>query len=44
MSTGPDPLRFGGSDNVTRFLEQADLTDVERNAIAHGNAEALMRI
>ena len=31
-------------DNVTRFLEQANLTDVERNAIAHGNAEALMRI
>ena len=31
-------------DNVGRFLEQADLTDVEGNAIAHGNAEALMRI
>jgi predicted TIM-barrel fold metal-dependent hydrolase len=31
-------------DNVKEFLEQADLTDDERNAIAHGNAEKLMRI
>ncbi len=31
-------------DNVSDFLEQADLTDDERNAIAHGNAENVMRI
>ncbi|HEX3288230.1 MAG TPA: amidohydrolase family protein [Mycobacterium sp.] len=31
-------------DNVTSFLEQAGLTDDERSAIAHGNAEKLMRI
>jgi hypothetical protein len=29
---------------VKGFLEQADLADDERNAIAHGNAEKLMRI
>lgn len=31
-------------DNVRTFLEQADLTDVQRNAIAHRNAEDLLRI
>ena len=31
-------------DNVSEFLVQADLTDDERNAIAHGNAENVMRI
>ena len=31
-------------DNVSDFLEQADLTDGERNAIAHRNAENVMRI
>jgi uncharacterized protein len=31
-------------DNVTGFLEKADITDDERNAIAHVNAEKLMRI
>ena len=31
-------------DNVSDFLEQADLTDDERNAIAHRNAENVMRI
>ena len=31
-------------DNVSDFLEQADLTDEERNAIAHRNAENVMRI
>ena len=31
-------------DNVSDFLEQADLTDDERNAIAYQNAEKLMRI
>ena len=29
-------------DNVSEFLEQADLTDDQRNAIAHGNAENIM--
>lgn len=29
-------------DNVTDFLEQADLTDDQRTAIAHGNAEKVM--
>ena len=31
-------------DNVAAFLEEADLTDDERSAIAHRNAENLMRI
>lgn len=31
-------------DNVTDFLQQADLTDDQRNAIAHGNAENVMRL
>jgi predicted TIM-barrel fold metal-dependent hydrolase len=31
-------------DNVSEFLEHADLTDDERTAIGHGNAEKLMRI
>jgi predicted TIM-barrel fold metal-dependent hydrolase len=31
-------------DNVAEFLEKADLTDDERTAIAHRNAETLMRI
>ena len=31
-------------DNVSDFLEQADLTDDERTAIAHRNAENVMRI
>jgi predicted TIM-barrel fold metal-dependent hydrolase len=29
-------------DNVTDFLDQADLTEDQRNAIAHGNAEKVM--
>jgi predicted TIM-barrel fold metal-dependent hydrolase len=29
-------------DNVTEFLEQADLTEDQRTAIAHGNAEKVM--
>jgi uncharacterized protein len=29
-------------DNVSEFLEQADLTDEQRGAIAHGNAEVLL--
>ena len=31
-------------DNVSEFLEEADIADDKRNAIAHGNAENLMRI
>lgn len=31
-------------DNVTNFLEESQLSDDQRNAIAHGNAEALLRI
>jgi predicted TIM-barrel fold metal-dependent hydrolase len=31
-------------DNVTDFLEQADLSDAQREAIAHGNAEQVMKI
>ena len=31
-------------DNVSDFLERADLTDDERHAIAHRNAENVMRI
>jgi uncharacterized protein len=31
-------------DNVSEFLEQADLTEDERSAIAYRNAEKLMRI
>ncbi|KLO31366.1 amidohydrolase [Mycolicibacter heraklionensis] len=31
-------------DNVTEFLEQARLTDAQRHAIAHGNAEAVMGV
>jgi predicted TIM-barrel fold metal-dependent hydrolase len=31
-------------DNVTKFLEQAHLSDEQRNTIAHGNAESLLRI
>ena len=31
-------------DNVSDFLEQAELTDDQRNAIAHRNAENVMRI
>ncbi len=31
-------------DNVSDFLEQADLTDAQRNAIAHGNAEKVLRL
>lgn len=29
-------------DNVSEFLDRADLTDEQRGAIAHGNAEALL--
>ena len=31
-------------DNVSDFLEQADLTDEQRHAIAHRNAENVMGI
>lgn len=31
-------------DNVSSFLEEAALTDEQRHAIGHGNAEALLRI
>jgi uncharacterized protein len=31
-------------DNVSGFIEQADLTDDERSAIAHRNAENVMRL
>lgn len=31
-------------DDTTEFLSTADLSDHDRNAIAHGNAETLMRI
>jgi hypothetical protein len=31
-------------DNVSEFIEQADLSDDERTAIAHRNAEKVMRI
>jgi predicted TIM-barrel fold metal-dependent hydrolase len=31
-------------DNVSEFIEQADLSDDERTAIAHRNAENVMRI
>jgi uncharacterized protein len=31
-------------DNVSTFLEEAGITDEQRNAIAHGNAEKVMRI
>jgi predicted TIM-barrel fold metal-dependent hydrolase len=31
-------------DNVSDFIEQADLSDDERTAIAHRNAENVMRI
>jgi predicted TIM-barrel fold metal-dependent hydrolase len=31
-------------DNVSDFLEQAELTDDQRTAIAHRNAENVMRI
>ena len=31
-------------DNVSEFLEQAKLTDDQRNAIAHGNAENIMNL
>ncbi len=31
-------------DNVSEFLEQADLSDDQRNAIAHGNAESIMPV
>ncbi len=31
-------------DDVTEFLEQANLDDDQRNAIAHGNAESVLRI
>jgi hypothetical protein len=31
-------------DNVSDFIEQAELSDNERSAIAHGNAETVMRI
>jgi uncharacterized protein len=31
-------------DNVSEFLEQADLTEDERSAIAYRNAEKLVRI
>ena len=31
-------------DNVSGFLEEADLSDDQRSAIAHRNAESLMRI
>ncbi|WP_230987451.1 amidohydrolase family protein [Mycolicibacter heraklionensis] len=31
-------------DNVSTFLEQADLNDEQRHAIAHGNAERVMRL
>jgi uncharacterized protein len=31
-------------DNVSEFLEQADLTDDQRTAIAHRNAEEIMRV
>ncbi len=31
-------------DNVSEFLQQAKLTDDQRNAIAHGNAENIMNL
>jgi predicted TIM-barrel fold metal-dependent hydrolase len=31
-------------DNVCEFIERADLTEDDRHAIGHGNAETLMRI
>ncbi len=31
-------------DNVTTFLQQSGLSDTDTHAIAHGNAEALLRI
>lgn len=31
-------------ENVAEFLEQAELSDDQRNAIAHGNAESVLRI
>jgi predicted TIM-barrel fold metal-dependent hydrolase len=31
-------------DNVSEFIEHADLSDDERTAIAHRNAENVMRI
>ena len=31
-------------DNVSTFLQEADLTEDQRHAIGHGNAEALLRI
>jgi uncharacterized protein len=31
-------------DDVTEFLERVDLSTAEKNAIAHGNAEKLLRI
>jgi uncharacterized protein len=31
-------------DNVSEFLEEAKLTDDQRNAIAHGNAENIMKL
>jgi uncharacterized protein len=31
-------------DNVSTFLEEADLSNDERTAIAHRNAEKVMRI
>jgi uncharacterized protein len=30
--------------NISEFLEQADLTDDQRNAIGHGNAERVLRL
>jgi predicted TIM-barrel fold metal-dependent hydrolase len=35
---------YVGRDNVSSFLDEADLTDDERHAVAHRNAESVMRI
>jgi hypothetical protein len=31
-------------DNVPEFLEEASLSEADKNAIAHGNVEKLLRI
>lgn len=31
-------------DNVSQFLDEADLTDEQRNAIGHGNAEKVLKL
>ena len=31
-------------DNVSQFLEEGDLTDDQRHAIGHGNAERVLKL